>query len=192
MKAQLPPLHFHEAMRLRRDVGGEEIPGGHLTGEQLAALALPGGMQDAGNDLLDHLSSCTSCMRQWGDQVKGRRSMSGDGAADDWYSGGMLEAAASGPAAGPVQLISSCEQFRLGVLPAERGDKGLVTLDVIDATLVGLTESCQVEVRDSNGRVVLAGTIGGGRCAGFCETVPDLDLSTWSLVIKPAAVGPEE
>lgn len=184
---QLPKISLKDGMRLRKEMPGTLSPESHPSDALLTAMAGPGGLEAVASSTLDHLADCPVCMEQWAAAVKKNREKIYE-AADDWYGGGFLEAAATEGEPEPLTLHSSCGQFCLRLLPEaserKKGEKGLVTFDVIDGKAHSLTENSWVEVRDADNRVVLYGRLVGGRTAAFSSQLGEYNLSSWTVVIS--------
>ena len=173
-----------EFVRRERDMGMEEI--GHVSDRRLYRMALPGGMRDAEAEDFSHLSLCPVCMGKWAElrQAISDIEDSEKFEEDRMVSWGMLEAAATDKAAGPLRLRSGCGNFVLGVLP-RMGDpeNGMVTLEVVSDAASEM-EGRKATVKDHGGRTILEGTIRQSRLARKIGRLSQLDLARWSVVVK--------
>jgi hypothetical protein len=192
MIENLPALDFRQGMQIwqeqRRQEAAQE--NNHLSIAELAQYARPGGLASADEAVLEHLAFCPICLEKCADACKKDETLSTMAAADDWYGGGMMEAAASEGAGGPLFLPSACGDFILRLFP-EGGEspRSMVALEAITVESGKKAEGRRVTVRDNRGEVLLSGTIVGGRIARMVETLSHYDLQAWSLIIQ--AVEPK-
>lgn len=185
---QLPRISLQEGMQLRKELYSSFSHKEHPGAEILRELAKAGGLAATDEAILDHVSGCPDCMKKWSSLVREETDSAvhkSHEAADDWYSGGLLEAASSEDTnIGPLTLHSSCNQFCLRILPDEAlQGTGLITLDILDEKYHPAFEGKRAEVRDAAGTVMLAGGVVGGRTAAFCDSLLDLDCSSWTVGI---------
>ena len=166
----------------------------HIPAAELLCLAISGGWQAATEDVRHHLSRCSICLENWFaaclEQAKTEKLLS-DSASDDWFSGGLLEAAAGAGITSPLQLQSSCGHFRLNLYPdAVKQGAGMVTLEYVGSGEPN-PEGRFVVVKDRLGVTFLKGVIRGGRVARLSELFKKIDLQSWSLQVhgtKPEQV----
>jgi hypothetical protein len=181
---------------VQRPVPDEMVsPGGHLSLEALYRMAGKDGIEEASEIEIDHLSFCSDCLEQWAlwrqairdaeTLDKPEEIMREDGS--EILSCGFREAAASSGPGEAFTMRSSCGRFTLGLLPRmDDPDKGLVTLEAVAEGGMSV-EGRRFVVRDRNGVVVLDGRIRQGRLARTCDSLRDLDLSAWTLVMDDGA-----
>jgi len=161
----------------------------HLSSEELFRLSQGGGIDQADAEKIAHLSTCASCRQEWAEWRKAI-SVTADDSAEDESEAIMthmyLEAAATPSPAEPLNVLSACGRFSLGLLPDdENPDKAMVTVDVA-AGDVSEYDGWHISVSDKNQRILLEGDLFDGRLARICENIRDYDFSEIKIVVtKP-------
>ena len=163
--------------------------GPHLTGEELYKMASDGGIAQADESKIKHLSFCTSCLHGWSEWRKAISALEETSAEDEStavMTHMFLEAAATPSPAEPLNVLSACGRFSLGLLPDdENPDKAMVTVDVA-AGDVSYYDGWHISVSDKNQQILLDGDLFDGRLARICENIGDYDFSEIKIVVtKP-------
>jgi hypothetical protein len=189
MIEKLPALDFRQGMQIWQEQRRQEVAqeNNHLSGAELEHYAAAGGLASAGEAVLEHLAFCPICLEKWAEACRKDEALPPVAVADDWYGGGMMEAAATEQADRPVFLPSICGDFILRLFP-EGGEslRGMVALEAIGAEAKTRAEGARVTVRDNRGEVLLSGTFVGGRVARMVEALSRYDLQSWSLIVRTA------
>lgn len=187
----LTPLDLDLAMLDWTERRSRTVATGHLSDARLRALAVEGGWQQATDDERAHLAGCPICL----DRLLGRLTElpqqeasiqhlpQRPAAAPTFIDYGLLEAAASPSGPQPLRSPSRGGHFVLNLLP-KTGDppNGLALLEAVD-NLAKSLEGHTLEVRDSTGRVLIAGPLRNGRIAAQIEDITRLDLTAgWTLI----------
>lgn len=186
MEHELPKLSLAEGLQIWAEQRVQaELK--HLGDEQINQLASPGALASCSEAILDHLGSCPPCLARLKTACEERDSHEAhfeDEAADDWYSGGTLEAAATEEKDPSLRLPSNCGNFILKIL-SEKGQekRGMVVLE-LQGEFASRFESSEIQVRDNSGSLLLEGTVIGGRLARLVENVESYSMQSWSLVVK--------
>lgn len=160
----------------------------HLSTEAIYRMAGSGGIAMAEDKMIDHLSLCPGCLEEWVEWIKAIESLEDLESIDEQeppiMTYGMREAAATGKAAGPVSIKSSCGRFILELLPQiDNPDRGMVTVETIAGQETAIKNQ-HITVRDRNGYVLIDGILIHGRLARTCDNLSEIDLSTWTLVVN--------
>ncbi len=169
-------------------------PGGpHMDDVILEEMLSNGGLAEADDEILHHLSLCPRCMNRLSEledeKTETTPSFFMDGAADDWYTGGMLEVASTGPVRESLVIPSSCGRFQLGIHPqADRPEQAMITIDYLGGER-GDLEGRDIQVSDSKGQCLLKGKLVGGRLARMCDELTKYDLQIWTVHVKPVGQG---
>lgn len=166
------------------ELEAEPVPGAHLEEQELYQLAGKGGLENASEAAVEHLSRCRRCRENWEAWLETHAILAAedDAEEDDRHlAAGFLRAASSSLWREPVSLPSSCGRFELCVYP-ELGhpSRGIVVLEVQEESMEGEPVYCVV--RDGTGAVILQGMPEDGRLAGRVEELSALDLKTWTVV----------
>ncbi len=195
MTNKIPPISLQEGLEIWARNRDFSVPAGesHIPASELLGLAISGGWQAASEDVRHHLSCCSICLENWfaacREQAKTEKFLT-DSASDDWFSGGLLEAAAGDGITSSLQLKSSCGDFRLGLYPdADKPGSGMVTLEYVSSGEPN-PEGRFVVVKDRLGVTLLKGVIRNGRMARLSEQFNHIDLQSWSLQVH--GTNPEQ
>lgn len=184
MVEQSPKIEFHQLMQIWSEerlleVSEEE----HLTEYQIVLLSREGGLVEADEELIEHLSMCPYCMQQWLDSVRLAESTVTSAAADDWFAGGMMEAASSEGEVTYPPSVSTCGKFELHMFTGrDDPQKVMVALEVLDVQLQRELEGVQVAVRNDSNVIFLEGRIIAGRLAREVDDSRKLSMASWSVV----------
>ncbi len=174
------------------EIDSETVAGIHLTHEQLHEIIRPGGMNRVSPEVLSHLSLCPACQKRWLEYssssaeipVSSPNAIQVCEAADDWFTGGLMEAAQGDGVSLPLLLNSRCGHFRLHVYPDKDTDGcGMVVLEHQRLEGERDPEGCEVEVRDANGHIILSGTMRSGHIAKQSDILDRIDLQTWVVQV---------
>ncbi len=187
MAEKLPKCSFAEGMKIWQEQRLAETSqqGDHLLPAELGKLVAPGGMAAADESQVEHLASCPHCLAKWAAACREGAADSQPVAADDWYTGGMLEAAASGGEVQRRSLASHCGRFVVRIFPGKGGaGPCMVAIEVTDVGSKNEVEGSQVTLRDNNGEELIQGKIVAGRLARMVDNVSDFDLHCWSLRVQ--------
>ncbi len=192
MIEKLPPLSLAEGMRIWSE-NYEGSPGvAHLSQETIEELAQPGALDSVDEASLEHLSSCPLCVKKWSTACN-NMAIQEDGAADDWYSGGILEAAATERAIGPIMLPSRCGNFEIRLLPDTDSDKKYMAILEVISERKSEFEGSYISVHDSRGTLLLEGTVTGARIGRMVENMAEYDLTSWSMIVRfSPAIGRDD
>jgi hypothetical protein len=183
MIEKFPPLSLAEGLHIWSDNYESSPDEVHLSSQALEELALPGALDSVDEEVLEHLSSCPVCLKKWSAICK-KHTVAEDGVADDWYSGGMLEAAASERTGGPITMPSRCGNFEIRLLPDKGSDKKyMAVLEVISSRKTEF-ENSHISIHDSQGKMLLEGTVTGARLGRMVEDLDSFDLSHWSMIVR--------
>jgi hypothetical protein len=158
----------------------------HLTSEELYKMARDNGIVQSEKIKIKHLSFCPTCLHKWSEWRKAI-SASEDITSEDESEAVMthiyLEAAATTSPAEPLNVLSACGRFSLGLLPDdENPDKAMVTVDVA-AGDVSEYNGWHISVSDKNRRILLEGALFDGRLARICENIGNYDFSEIKIVV---------
>lgn len=157
--------------------------GGHLTDDDFYPLAVPGGIDTAAEQIVDHIASCPVCLEKW---AMWRRAVSdtavNESEEEQIISYGMLRAAAGKEQKEAVNIKSNCGRFILGIYP-QKDDPGkaMVVLEFVEGHAL---EGKKFVVRDNTGNILIDGSLQQGRVARVCEDFKKVDLSKWTLIEK--------
>ncbi len=162
---------------------GEDIR--HLDAEELYRMAEDGGVAQAGDKAVEHLSLCPVCLGEW---AEWRRVLSAVAEADEEdtlvMSYGLLEAAATTATTEAVSVLSACGRFTLSRLPdIDNPTRGMLTVDLVSEDAEAMN-GWHISVSDKNQQIMLAGRIFDGRLARKCENINDFDFSELKIVVK--------
>ncbi len=183
MIEKLPPLSLADGMKIWREIYSDGPETSHLTPTAIHSLSRPGGLENALNTKLDHLSSCPECLKQWSTACS-QSTLQGEDAADDWYSGGMLEAAASQRSPGIIVLPSNCENFEIRLLPQDGSTKKYMAVVEVVSLRKSDFENSHIFIKDKDGKLLLEGKVAGARLAREIEDLDEFDISAWSMIVK--------
>ena len=184
---ELPPLNLEQGLRIWQENTVSQPDVNHLDAETLQRFADKGGLHDADEQALEHLSRCPQCLASWAALCRSTSPAHEYGVADDWYSGGVMEAASSKGSGEPITSPSSCGRFLLTLYPDAQGSaSGMITLEVTGAA-AGSLEKNTVRLRDRAGTTFLDGTIIRNRLARRTDILQKIDLHTWSIKVKPVS-----
>ncbi len=185
MKTSLPPLSLKAGFKIWSDEEDVSIPGEseHLSAVEFLRFTAPGGMENAPQKRKDHLSICSLCQQKWFDiseELSFADDLSEENSSDDWFAGGMLEAAA-GQVASALSLKSRCGNFQLNLYPdsSHRGE-GMIALEFVGSSGRDI-EGKWVTVKDIEGLVLIDGSIRAGRVATISHNFTIMDLQAWSV-----------
>lgn len=182
MIEKLPPLSLAEGFKIwaeEMDVGDKQ----HLSSLTIKEMAQPGALDGADEDHLEHLALCPECVKKWVVACN-EVVFTEDDAADDWYSGGMLEAAATERSGSPITLPSKCGNFEIRLLPdRDSATKYMAVLEVISPRKSEF-ENSHITINDCEGKLLLEGTVRGARIGRRVEDLDDFDLSSWSMIVR--------
>lgn len=166
------------------ELEAEPVPGDHLGEQELYQLAGKGGLENASEAAVEHLSRCRRCRESWEAWLETQAILAADDDAEEddrHLAAGFLWAASSSLWREPVSLPSSCGRFELCLYPElDHPSRGMVVLEVREGSMEGEPGYCVV--RDGTGAVILQGTPEDGRLAGRVEELSLLDLKTWTVV----------
>ncbi len=174
------------------EIDSEAVAGIHITDEQLHEIIQPGGMDRVSPEFLAHLSLCPACQKRWlacssiaaEIPASAKIAIQSRGAADDWFTGGRMEAAQGDDVSLPLLLNSRCGHFRLHVYPdRDAVGCGMVVLEHQRLEGGRDPEGCEVEVRDANGRTILRGTMRSGHIAKQSDILNRIDLQAWVVQV---------
>ncbi|MEH0022094.1 MAG: hypothetical protein V6Z89_20750 [Desulfobacter sp.] len=156
----------------------------HITDERLYTLSQSGGLEDASDIELEHLSRCPECLESWSivcmlDEFNLKEPPN----QTVFISSGYLKAAASAKQTKePLNLKSECGKFIIGVFPdLQKPGKGMITLDTV-GHLPDL-EKMRATVSDAKGMVALEKSIIGGRAAAVTSDMDQLDFSKYTILL---------
>lgn len=183
--SSLPQLTLKEGLEIwsrNKDVSCA-AEGAHFSLDELLRLVEPGAMAKLSEERKEHLSRCSDCLQKWLDMSEEQdfiEDLQDHKTSDDWYSGGMMEAASS-ELTSAVALKSRCGNFQLGLYPdGSRKGEGMISLEYIGSSGPDV-EGKTVTVRDLNGLVLLDGSIRAGRIASISKEFATIDLQAWSV-----------
>ena len=170
----------------RSELDIENRIGSHLSSQELYEMAQDGGIEQSKDDKVKHLSFCPRCLHEWSEWRKAK-SASEEIAAEDELTTVMthmfLEAAATPGPAEPLNVLTACGRFLLGLLPDdENPDKAMVTVDVT-AGDVSAYDGWHISVSDRNQRILLEGDLFDGRLARICKNIGAYDFSEIKIVV---------
>ncbi len=183
MIEKLPPLSLAEGLQIwseNYETSPEDV---HLSAQTIEELAQPGGLDSAVEEHLEHLSSCPVCVKNWAAACN-KIIVAEDGTADDWYSGGMLEAAATERTGGPIILPSRCGNFEIRLLPDKDSDKKYMAVLEVISSRKSEFEDSHISINDSKGKLLLEGRVTGARIGRMVEDLDSFDLSHWSMIVQ--------
>ncbi|WP_041277697.1 hypothetical protein [Desulfotalea psychrophila] len=184
---KFPKMDLRQGMEIWKEQAQSQADATHLSEEELARAAVHGGLAELDGYLIEHLASCPVCLAKW---VAACRDidMSKDefayDTADDWYSGGLLEAAATSGSRLPAVLLSRCGNFNLRIFPDEKSTGAMVALETRNPSATGRSEGKMVTVQDAEGKIIVEGKIISGRFARMVDNLDGFNLQVWSLMIK--------
>ncbi len=187
MTTSLPPLSLKAGLKIWGKEEGTSVStqGEHLSGTEFLRFTRPGGMETAPSERKEHLSNCSLCLQRWFEISEEQgfvEDLSEDLSSDDWYSGGMMEAAA-GELSSSLTLRSRCGEFQLSLYPDEKKKgEGMITLEYVGSSDRGI-EGRWVTVKDIKGFVLLDGAIRVGRIATISRDFNIMDLQAWSVQV---------
>ena len=164
--------------------GGFEDTGEHLSESVIYKLAEPGGLQNADQKDVEHLSLCPLCQETWVGWLESLEILhdENDSSGERLLSAGFLKAASSSLFNDPVTLESACGMFELSVFPdLDDPGRALVTLELKAEEHKYNRKYCSV--RDGRGMLLLKGIFDDGRLAGRVDNISSLDLKTWTVVV---------
>ncbi len=189
MSTKFPSISLRDGLQLWKKHQDISLPADqeHISEIYMYQLATPKGFQQADASLLGHLSHCPLCLERWFDACIEQEHLEELGkkdASDDWYSGGMLEAAATKEISSTLQLKSSCGHFQLSLYPDEnQPGQGMITLEYLGTSKKN-PEGKEVVIKDRSGHILMEGVLRGGRVARISEHFEKLDLQVWSIQIR--------
>ncbi len=176
-----------KALAVWQESGETQEHVGHLAEEALYRLAVPGGLDKAAVEELEHLSLCPACQTEWAawlDSFEIVNTTDEHVDENDTVLGfGLLKAAAASLFSEPVCLESSCGRFELSVFPdMDKPERAMVVLEVKAGGRNLDGRYCVV--RDGSGAVICKGVLEDGRCAGRIAELSLLDLKTWTVLVS--------
>lgn len=179
----LPPLSLKRGLKIWSKHEGGSATGAHLSALELLRYSALNGMNSAPEERKEHLSNCNVCLQKWFDicEEQGFTDELLEGkSSDDWYTGGMMEAAA-GETVSALSLISRCGNFQLNIFPdGEKKGEGMITLEYIGSSDRDL-EGKWITVKDIQGLVLLDGVMRVGKLATISQDLQTIDLQAWSV-----------
>ncbi len=167
----------------------------HLDDSILLRMSGPDGLSTVLAADKHHLSLCPQCLNRWQLLLNSGSSFTDDDTAaraDDWFTGGCLEACADNRLDLPMNLTSQCGRFILGVYGSgEESGTLMFTLDYC-----GNSEDCPegsvITVHDRSALLLLSATLRNGRAAARLDLdkgkIPD--LSSWTLRVQARGERP--
>ncbi|MDH3349745.1 MAG: hypothetical protein OEM02_16785 [Desulfobulbaceae bacterium] len=182
MTRTLPSLSVRHGLEIWREERTDFSRFVHLSEDVFRELAGPGGLKDADKKVLEHLATCSCCLSIWADYNQlAQNGFYSDGEADDWFAGGISEAASTHDREG-VSVSSTCGRFLLSIYYDQAlVDEAMVVLEVTGGAM-GTLEQTYVCIRDRGGKQLLHGRIVGDRLARRYDMGSgEPDLQTWSI-----------
>lgn len=176
----------------------------HLDGSLLMQMTAAGGLSEALPADKHHLSLCSHCLNRWQLLLNSRASLTDTDTvdrADDWFTGGYLEACADHELDLPLSLSSQCGRFILGVYRSEQEHENLLfTIDYCNENdsnenssdeADDCPEGSLITVNDRCGMLLLSAPLCNGRAAARLETTEGQmpDLSSWTIRVQSHGVG---
>lgn len=159
----------------------------HLNSHILNRLAEDGGLNKAPENIIDHLSSCQHCMQRWGNLRQAVEASRERANIEKYYkvSYGVLKAAASGPATGPLRLTSQCGQYTLSVLPQINDqNRGLITLETTEHNGKS-ADGHHVTVWDSQNNQIIDGIFNDGKVIQTNNNLSTITLNrNWTVMVN--------
>lgn len=189
----LPEISLKEGLKLWSKTKEVSLghSGEHFSPAELLRAVEAGGMDRLSEERKEHLSLCSDCLQKWLDITEEQgfvEELAEEKSSDDWYSGGMMEAAA-GEVRSALSLKSRCGNFQITLYPDEvkRGE-GMVSLDYVGSSGPDI-EGKTVTVKDMNGLILLESSIRSGRAASFSDKFAIMDLQAWSIHVQGSSDG---
>lgn len=187
---------IHKALSAWKLLPGEQLKGStqkHLGEEILYQLALPGGLQDAAAEDLEHLSLCPVCLKEWSSWLESLDILADNeedtNGQDIHLSFGFLKAASASLFTEPISLDSACGRFELSIYPdREQVKQGMIVIEIRKDAKSFENRYCVV--RDGTGTIILRGMLEDGRLAGRLDDLSQLDLKTWTVVFDKSFNNP--
>lgn len=183
--SRLPQLTLKEGLEIwsrNRDISCS-AEGEHFSLNELLGLMEPGSMAKLPTGRKEHLSRCSECLQKWLDMSEEQNfieELQDHQTSDDWYSGGMMEAASS-EVTSSVALESRCGNFQLSLYPdGDKKGEGMISLEYIGSSGPDI-EGKRVTVRDRSGSILLDGSMRAGRIASISKEFTTIDLQAWSV-----------
>lgn len=154
----------------------------HPDGRTLFQMAGPGGIKNARDEQVDHLSFCPACMKKWSLLCTLAEEVGADDYTGDvMFSSGGLKAASGGKLE-QIRMDSDCRKFKLSIYPSKDGSTGTAVLDLTSG-LSNRYEGMVISVCDAKGAVIIKGPIRAGTIARKIKEIDRLDLKHWSAVL---------
>ncbi len=163
----------------------------------LLQMTLPGGLAAAPPAVKHHLSLCPRCLGRWQRLLNSCSPFSdtvtsdAGTVADDWFTGGYLEACADHHLDLPLNLHSECNRFIVGIYGNGQDDEELlVTVDYCGAP-DACPEGSLLTVNDRLGMLLLSAPLRNSRAAALLQLEPGQvpDLSSWTVRIQSNGVA---
>ena len=159
--------------------------GEHASIEQLRRMADPGGLEEFGPEIVDHMSRCPRCLAEWAAMVRATAE-SDDPRGAPGLDYGLFEAAATQGATHPRTLHTVSGTYVLTLSPgASASSRGLVILEVTSASAAD-HEGRRVKVRArASDEVLLDGIVRRAYLAQRHDDLTAIDLSRgWTVVVE--------
>ncbi len=193
MSDTLPPLSLKKGLDVwlnNRDIS-VTVEGEHFSALEMLHSVRDGGVKNLSEPQKKHLSQCRECLGKWLDLVEEQvfvEEIAEEKTSDDWYAGGMLEAA-SAQVSSAVVLKSNCGRFQLSLYPdSDKQGAGMITLEFVGNNGDQI-EGKWVTVRDLNGEMLLDGSVRAGRLASISDNFDSIDLQKWSVQVHEESQG---